>query len=502
MAVSSYIPDPTGAVLCVQCSAPIEANKLSLCQNCLQAEVDVTEGIARQITVSWCERCDRYLRPPNQWVPCELESRELLGICLKKIRGLQRGDIKLVDAQFVYTAPTSRRLKVQVTIQREEAGAILQQSLTVEVVVQKMQCAECAKSFTAHTWNACVQLRQRVAHKRTLYHLEQQILKYNAHEHVIGIKQAPDGLDFHFLSKSHAMAMDNFIKAAFPCKSKESRTLVSHDCKSNGYYFKYSLMLDLCPISKDDIVRLTPEVATRAGGMPEMLLCYKVGSAIDLIDPATLRTCSIHGQEFWKRPFESLSHRKELLTFVVMQAELVVDETRRKVKLATTKKRTTKRYALADVQIVRQELLGRDDAEYITVRTHLGNLLKEGDLCQGYDLRTLNMSGGAEEDLNKGPNDVIIVKKTWEREPFKKRAWKLRRLDVAEDEEVAKDEEQDERDEEEFKRDLEEDEDMRKEVNLYRDPSYVKKAKAEEVDSDDDVPEVALAELLDDLHVD
>jgi nonsense-mediated mRNA decay protein 3 len=498
MAVSSFEPEPTGNILCVQCSAPIEANKLSLCANCLQAEVDVTEGIARQISVSWCERCDRYLRPPNQWVPCELESRELLGICLKKIRGLQRGDVKLVDAQFVYTAPTSRRLKVQVTIQREEAGAILQQSLTVEIVVQKMQCAECAKSFTQHTWNAAVQLRQRVQHKRTLFHLEQQILKYNAHEKVVGVKQAPDGLDFHFLQKSHAVSLNSFIAAAFPCKMKESKTLVSHDSKSNGYYFKYTLFLELCPISKDDLVRLTPEVATRCGGVPELMLCHRVGSAIECIDPMTLRTVSIHNQEFWKRPFESLANRADMYTFVVMQIDLVVDQTRRKVKVATTKARVTKRFALADVQIVRKADLGREDAELITVRSHLGNLLKEGDLCQGYDLRTINMSGGQEEDLLKGPNDVVIVKKTWERDGFKKRAWKLKRLDVEQGEEEM-DEDQVAQDEEDFARELEEDEDMRKEVNLYRDPNYVAPVEA---GGDDDMPEVALAELLEDMTID
>jgi nonsense-mediated mRNA decay protein 3 len=32
-----------------------------------------------------------------------------------------------------------------------------------------------------------VQLRQKVEHKRTMFHLEQLILKYNAHEKVIGV---------------------------------------------------------------------------------------------------------------------------------------------------------------------------------------------------------------------------------------------------------------------------------------------------------------------------
>ena len=29
----------------------------------------------------------RWLQPPDKWMPCELESKELLAVCLKKLRG-------------------------------------------------------------------------------------------------------------------------------------------------------------------------------------------------------------------------------------------------------------------------------------------------------------------------------------------------------------------------------------------------------------------------------
>ena len=38
---------------------------------------------------------NRYLQPPEQWVSCTLESRELLGLCLKKIKGLTKVRILL-----------------------------------------------------------------------------------------------------------------------------------------------------------------------------------------------------------------------------------------------------------------------------------------------------------------------------------------------------------------------------------------------------------------------
>ena len=37
--------------------------------------------------VTWCAQCDRYLKG-TQWWKAELESRELLAICLKRVKGL------------------------------------------------------------------------------------------------------------------------------------------------------------------------------------------------------------------------------------------------------------------------------------------------------------------------------------------------------------------------------------------------------------------------------
>jgi hypothetical protein len=62
----------------------------------------------------------------------ELESKELLTFCVKKVKGLSK--VKLVDAGFIWTEPHSRRLKLKLTIQAEVLnGAILQQTFVVEV---------------------------------------------------------------------------------------------------------------------------------------------------------------------------------------------------------------------------------------------------------------------------------------------------------------------------------------------------------------------------------
>lgn len=47
----------------------------------------------------------------------ELESNQLLTMLLKKIKGLKQ--VKLVEAKWVWTEAHSRRLKIELTIQKE-----------------------------------------------------------------------------------------------------------------------------------------------------------------------------------------------------------------------------------------------------------------------------------------------------------------------------------------------------------------------------------------------
>lgn len=88
-----------------------------LCVACLRNSVDITESVPKQATLSFCRSCNRYLSPPASWLLAELESRELLAICLRKLRGLK--EVRLVDAGFVWTEPHSKRLRIKLTVQKE-----------------------------------------------------------------------------------------------------------------------------------------------------------------------------------------------------------------------------------------------------------------------------------------------------------------------------------------------------------------------------------------------
>jgi nonsense-mediated mRNA decay protein 3 len=91
------------------------ANSSSTCIDCLKQSIDITEGITKEDTLYHCRTCDRWLRPP--WIKAEMESAQLLSICLKNVKGMK--GIKLIDSKFLYTEPHSQRIKVKLTVQKE-----------------------------------------------------------------------------------------------------------------------------------------------------------------------------------------------------------------------------------------------------------------------------------------------------------------------------------------------------------------------------------------------
>lgn len=157
------------------------------------------------------------MSPPNSWTLARPESQELLAICLKKLKGLNK--VRLTDAHFIWTEPHSKRLRVSLTIQKEVLTAtVLEQIFEIEYLVQHGQCPDCARLAAKNTWKALVQVRQKVSHKRTFLFLEQLILKHGAQKDTISVKEVRDGLDFFYSSKSHAIKMVDFLTSVVPIR--------------------------------------------------------------------------------------------------------------------------------------------------------------------------------------------------------------------------------------------------------------------------------------------
>lgn len=109
-----YIPSGVSGerVLCAQCGTVIAPNAANLCIACIRNDVDITAGIPKQSTLHWCKGCERYLQPPaGQWVVAALESKELLALCLKKLkRGTKFQNLKVFFFFFFSCQSSGRSL--------------------------------------------------------------------------------------------------------------------------------------------------------------------------------------------------------------------------------------------------------------------------------------------------------------------------------------------------------------------------------------------------------
>jgi nonsense-mediated mRNA decay protein 3 len=218
-------------VLCCVCGIPIAPNSANTCASCLASSTDITRGISTEATLHQCRGCQRWHKDAGKWIACELESREIMALCLGKVSGLKATKnsghrVRLVDASWIWTEPHSMRLKVRLTIQKEvQLGTILQQSFTVEFVVRNQQCLECQAQFRTGSWKSLVQVRQRVAHKRTFLYLEQLILKHGAHRGCLSIETFGDGMDFYFPDRGKAARFISFLENVVPIKVRKKPAL-------------------------------------------------------------------------------------------------------------------------------------------------------------------------------------------------------------------------------------------------------------------------------------
>ncbi|PKI84614.1 hypothetical protein MVES_001617 [Malassezia vespertilionis] len=535
-----HAPQAQGMVLCADCGVPIEPNNANLCINCLRNSVDITELIPKQAAINYCRNCERYLNPPNTWVIAALESRELLAICLKKLRGLKH--VRLIDANFIWTEPHSKRLRVKLTVQKEQV-------FEVEFIVQHGQCPDCTRLAAKNTWKAAVQVRQKVAHKRTFLYLEQVLLKYNAHRETVSVQEKKDGLDFFFVQRAHAIRLCEFFSSVAPIRISKSERLISSDVHTSQSNYKFTYSVEIAPICKDDLVCLPLPIARSLGNIGQMVLPYRISNVIKLVDPATLQLADVPSQKFWRDPFQALARIPEMVEFLVLDMEVTGGHGH------GPHGQTMKKFTGADVQVspLNSTQFGESDAVYHT-RTHLGHILQPGDTVLGYLLTTANFNNAEWDALpSERKPDVVLVKKSYpDRKRRNKRNWKLKSIaKEAEDPNASEnvfgrgalgrrgglDSQRVERDYEMFLRELEEDEELRADVNLYRDEDKIaameahrkrKEAKLaranrapgameEDMDGDDDIddglttdneteygsdeetPQIHLDELLDDL---
>ncbi|WCJ38979.1 60S ribosomal export protein NMD3 [Euphorbia peplus] len=491
-----FIPRQTiGSVLCCRCGIPMQPNNANMCVTCLRSEVDITDGLKRHMIIRHCPECDTYLQPPNTWIRAQLESKELLAYCIK-FCNLPK-TVRMVNAEFVWTEPHSKRIKLRLKIQKEVlSGAVLEQAFVAEFVQQETMCDPCTRvQANPDQWVACVQLRQHVSHRRTFFYLEQLILKHDAAVRAIKIKQMDQGIDFFFGNKSHGLKFVDFISKVAPVRYRSDKQLVSHDTHTSTYNYKYTFSVEISPICREDLICLPPKVAASLGNLGPIVICTKVTNSLALLDPLTLRQCYLDADQYWRTSFKSLLTSRQLVEYIVLDVEVIAPE----VTIGGSK------YALAEVQVARLSDFGRNDNIFF-VKTHLGHILNPGDQALGYDVYAAN-SNDLELDRYKGLvlPEAILIKKSYEEKRQSKRgksrSWKLKSLNMEVDESRGRhDPDKTHTEYEEFLRDLEENPELRFNISLYRNKEYQPSEVASTVDGED-LPSIPLDELLADLDI-
>jgi nonsense-mediated mRNA decay protein 3 len=306
---------------------------------------------------------------------------------------------------------------------------------------------------------------------------------------------------------------------------KTSKKLIGTDDKSNVSNFKYTNFVEICPLCKDDLLYLPAKTARNLGNINRLVMVKSISNVIHLIDPFSGQTAQLSGDAFWRDPLRPIitAARSRMTRFVVLGKEPVLLRPNVSKRSASRKQKSR----LANLTLAREDDLGVNDRQF-EERSHVGYLMKSGDVCVGYDLTETQFVDDEAESMRSSGKlpDAIVIRKLYggvaagEADAAKKRVWKLQRLDVevAENMKSARaakqDAEADDMDEEDFMREVEADRDMRSQMNLYKSEVLKKKNDdekdrhamvdviGENDDDDDDDQEVKLDELLDGLVMD
>ena len=406
-------------IKCCECGIDIMPNAASMCASCLSASVDITADLPKQQSIRQCRKCFAWFNAQTQrWCNFELESADLLALCLRQIPQLKK-DLKLIDASWIWTEPHSKRLKIRVTARKEVSelhGVVLQQSFIVEYVVKWQQCSACNKSFTNREWQAVVQVRQKgVSHKRTFLHLEQMILRSGAHAECSAIEAQRDGVDFFFLERPHAARFVAFVSSCVACRSARSEKLVSYNPKMKHANMKFSWSVELPRLSKDDLVKLPRTLAQQLGLSSGLVIVERVAASVHLCEPTTARRAVMSADKYWRHHAEQASKGIQLLANKAQAIDFIVldiygnegHEAHQQQQLGAAASVAL----LSQAEVVRESDFGENDTTF-HVTTHLGRVLEAGDTVLAYDIGAIAATVEGAEDV---PAEVVLLRKKRER---------------------------------------------------------------------------------------
>ena len=451
-------------IVCCLCSAVIDANPRGTCEACMRKSLNIKTCIPTEFELQYCKECQRFLRPP--YVKIERESSDMMKLCLSRIKSYDK-KVKIIDSNFIYTEPHSKMIKIKVTIQKEIDKNIISQDLIIEFKEKWNICRDCQKLQTPHTWASCVQIRQRVPHKKTMLYLEQIILKNKMQKNSLYFEEANDGFDFFFSTRRAGEIFSNWISTVVPSKITYTKKYVSLSTSTFTY------LVDVANVAKYDLFLLDKESYKKLGGIGPLLICTRLSSRTIFEDPRTFNHLYLDGNTFFKYKFNKFCNSNQLTEFLILDVNEETDynfgninnnNNEKKKKNKGKKKKNKKNKEKSDseeeknddnnnINEINEDSMSmstnyekgikekekkldeekehiikckktfikcirnnneKDKGEIIEIKSHLADVIKPGDIYLGYDLRSINLDSEnslfLEGNKNKLP-DVILARK-------------------------------------------------------------------------------------------
>ncbi|MES1904855.1 MAG: ribosome-binding protein, partial [Paramarteilia canceri] len=401
---------------------------------------------------------------------------------------------------------------IQIKVQKEVYENFnVEGTLDIEIVKKNLTCPQCHRAEADDYWKCQVQIRQKVNHRRTFYYLEQILLKNKLTHEISSIEKTENGINLFYQDRNAAVRMTNFIVTKVPCKLTNSQQLISEDIKNNAANIKHTICLEIVPICKESVVFLPKKIAQKHGNIARVCICTKVSSNLHFLDPTTK-------QKFWASPFKMLSDIKSLQRYIVLDIDYNYEKGYRKRDFGNKKSKNSNQrpnhhladqYTLCEVTLIKENSDGQPNSNcIINAISHLSKILYPGDVVLCYDFSTCNDDEAIEYQMNR-QSRIIVVKKFDEnkqKERKRHRAYMLKRIaknSASEnDSDLASVGSSIENDFEEFLNELEEDEEMRKNVQLFKDPVKIASLEREnKLEILSKYTDVKLTELMDDLNI-
>lgn len=436
----------TSLIPCCTCGAIIAPNPSNQCASCL-ATVDIGALIRRgpgggDLIIHQCRQCRKYdTGNGRHYMHLGEESPELMNVLLKQIPALTKNNqtvkragvsnIKILDSIFVWTEPNSMRMRVMLTLKADVSDVSIQQRIKVEFKIHWKQCQDCIKESRQRTWQAIVQLRQKRDDVRKGLLVMEIAIARNAliRKDILSVQTKKNGFDFYFPSVDKARHFTQYLQKCSPMKTKTTTSLVSEDKTNNTANIKTTIVCDMVPLCRDDLVIVAKNAKGSLSG--RLCLVLKVASTLTLIDSSPARDADVstrctdlHADTYFKsgeeKTYRLFLSSKSLVRFIVLDVELCGNEGRRYSgtgnEMYKGSQSEVSKYALADVEVAREADFGINDETFRCV-THLGHLLDVGDVVLGYDIQSTVLTSEVEWSMENEFNssfvlpDIVLVRK-------------------------------------------------------------------------------------------